>query len=45
MQLDFEKGNANELEALTGYVRNEAKKLGIDVPLYNMAYDKLKIIA
>jgi len=44
MQLDFEKGSANELEALTGYVCNEAKKLGLDVPLYNMAYDKLKNI-
>ena len=44
MQLDFEKGNANELEALTGYVRDEAKMLGIDVPLYCMAYDKLKNI-
>jgi 2-dehydropantoate 2-reductase len=42
MQLDFEKGNANELEALTGYVCNEANKLGIDIPLFNMAYDKLK---
>lgn len=42
MQLDFEKGNENELEALTGYVCEEARKLGIDVPLYDMAYDKLK---
>jgi len=42
MLLDFEKGNQNELDALTGYVCEEAKKLGIDVPLYNMAYYKLK---
>lgn len=42
MQLDFERGNENELEALTGYVCEEACKLGINVPLYNMAYDKLK---
>ena len=42
MQLDFEKGNDTELEALTGYVCEEARKLGIDVPLYDKAYDKLK---
>jgi len=45
MQLDFEKGNRNELEALTGYVCREASKLGIDVALYKRAYNKLKIIA
>jgi 2-dehydropantoate 2-reductase len=45
MQLDFEKRSNNELEALTWYVCNEAGKLGIDVVLYNSAYDKLKNIS
>ena len=44
MQLDFEKGGGNELEALTGYVCEEARKLGIAVPLYEGAYNKLKNI-
>jgi 2-dehydropantoate 2-reductase len=44
MQLDFEKGNENELEALTGYVCEEAKRLGINVALYDRAYDKLKTL-
>ncbi|MCL2768058.1 MAG: 2-dehydropantoate 2-reductase [Synergistaceae bacterium] len=44
MQLDFEKKNNNELEALTGYVCEEARKLGIEVPLYESAYNKLKNI-
>lgn len=42
MQLDFENKRENELEALTGYVCAEAKKLGVKTPLYDYAYDKLK---
>ena len=42
MQLDFEKGSVSEIEALVGYVCEEAKTLGVEVALYNIAYNKLK---
>ena len=42
MQLDFEKKSNNELEALTGYVCEEASNLGIAVPLYDKAYTSLR---
>jgi 2-dehydropantoate 2-reductase len=42
MQLDCEKGKNTELDLFAGYVVNSGAALGIDVPLYRMAYEKLK---
>ena len=42
MQLDFERGNINELEALVGYVCHEAKKLGVKAALYDKVYNELR---
>jgi 2-dehydropantoate 2-reductase len=42
MQRDFMKINGKtELESITGYVVNESKKLHIDTPNFNIAYNKL----
>lgn len=42
IQVDFEKGRQTELETFTGYVVRAAKKLGLDVPLHEKVYAKLK---
>ena len=42
MQLDFERGKPAELDALGGYVIDEAKRLKIDTPLTNEIYNALK---
>ncbi len=41
MQLDFERGKPAELEALGGYVIEEAKRLKIDTPLTKRLYNAL----
>lgn len=41
MQIDFEKQNKTELEALTGYIITEAKKYNIETKNMKMMYDKL----
>ncbi len=42
MQMDFEKGRKTELETFTGFVVNEAGKLGLSVPHYQKIYYELK---
>lgn len=42
MQLDFEKGGNTEIESLLGYIVNEAKNLGLDVPTMQKIYLELK---
>lgn len=42
MQLDFEKEHQTELESLSGYIVNEAKKLDLEVPLMSKLYEELK---
>lgn len=41
MHHDFKQGKNTELENLTGYVVNEARKLNIATPTYNEMYKKL----
>ncbi len=41
MQIDFEKGKQNELEALCGYIINEAEKENVSVPLMKRYYESL----
>jgi len=41
MHLDFQHHRKTELDALTGYIANEAEKLHVDVPLMRKIYDKL----
>ena len=42
MQVDFEKGKKTEIEAFTGYAVKAGKELGVDIPLHQMVYQKLK---
>jgi 2-dehydropantoate 2-reductase len=42
MQVDYEKRKNTEIEAFTGYVVRCGEKLGVDIPLHRMVYDKLK---
>jgi 2-dehydropantoate 2-reductase len=42
MQVDFEKGRKTEIEAFTGYGVKTARELGVDIPLHQMVYQKLK---
>jgi 2-dehydropantoate 2-reductase len=41
LQMDFEKGKKTEIESFTGYVVNQAKESGIEVPLHQMVYSQL----
>ena len=42
MHLDFQEHRKTELDALTGYIVNEAEKLQVDVPLMRKIYSALK---
>ncbi len=42
MHLDFQRQRRTELDTLTGYIVNEAKKLQVDVPLMEKIYASLK---
>ena len=42
MQVDCEKGNKTEIEAFTGYIVRCGEALGVNIPLHQMVYDKLK---
>ena len=42
MQLDFEKAQKTELEIFTGYVVKAGGELGIEVPLHQRVYSRLK---
>ena len=42
MRLDFQQHRKTELDTLTGYIIDEAKKLHIDVPLMQSIYTDLK---
>jgi len=42
MHLDFQHHRKTELDTLTGYIVNEAKRLHIEVPVMRMIYDELK---
>lgn len=41
MHTDFSKGNRAEIESLVGYVVREAKKLDVNIPVYEKLYDEL----
>lgn len=41
MHTDFAKGNRAEIESLVGFVVREAKKLDVNVPVYEKVYDEL----
>jgi 2-dehydropantoate 2-reductase len=42
MQVDLENGRRTELETFTGYVVRAGHRLGIELPLHQMVYTKLK---
>jgi len=42
MHLDFQHHRRTELDTLSGYIVNEAKSLGVDVPLMRKFYDELR---
>jgi 2-dehydropantoate 2-reductase len=42
MQLDFEAEKRTELESLSGYIVHEAERAGLEVPLMQKCYEKLK---
>jgi len=44
MQMDFEKAKKTEIEIFTGYIVKTSDELGIDTPLHQKVYSRLKAV-